>query len=90
MPKGAESCVIFASSVPFLSRLVTVFIRLKNSVILEDFCEIHSPTRFLGIVLGPTGEEERLQYVGKALGTIMADQVNRRLATLIHHSRFEF
>ncbi len=55
--------------------MVTVFARLKNSTILEDFCEIHSPTRFLCLVLGPPGAEERVAEMGRALGTLMSDHI---------------
>ncbi len=75
VPRGAECCNIQAATFPFLKAPLTVFARLKNAVLLEDFCEINAPTRFLCLVLGPTGEDERVMQMGRALGALMSDQL---------------
>jgi hypothetical protein len=77
VPKNSESCIIFAAGVDFLQKPLTVFVRLENSVVLEDFCEIPAPTKFLGLFLGPPDMETKLQEAGKALGIMMSDQVSQ-------------
>ena len=78
MPKGAESCNILVGTVNFVAAPVTILARLKESVLLEDFCEISTNTRFLGMILGPAGSEQQITDMGKALGTIMSDQVSAK------------
>ena len=77
VPKGAESCNILVGTMPFVNKPVTILARLKESVLLEDFCEISTNTRFLGMILGPIGSDQQITDMGKALGTIMSDQVRK-------------
>lgn len=77
------------ATVPFVSKTISFFAKVANPVILEDFCEISSPTRFLGIILGPPGSDQTITDMGKALGTLMSDQVMRMnsLNTIINDLR---
>ncbi|XP_059086432.1 electrogenic sodium bicarbonate cotransporter 1-like isoform X2 [Tigriopus californicus] len=75
VPKGAEACIILVATVPFVTKTISFFAKVANPVILEDFCEISSPTRFLGIILGPPGSDQTITDMGKALGTLMSDQI---------------
>lgn len=78
VPRGAEACNIQAATLEAFPSPVVVFARLREAIILEDFCEISAPTRFLCLVLGPPGSEEKVNEMGRALGTIMSDQVRRK------------
>ena len=51
--------------------------RLKNTIILHDSCELAevTPTRFVGLVIRPIGETSKATEMGKVLGTLMSDQV---------------
>ena len=77
VPKDAESCNLLVGTAAFIRRPLVIFVRLREAVVLEDFCEISALTRFLGIVLGPVGSESKIVDMGKALGTLMSDQVEK-------------
>lgn len=61
--------------VDFLERPISIFIRLKNSVMLGDLTEVPVPTRFLFILLGPKSKPGRYHEIGRSLATIMSDEV---------------
>ena len=77
MPKGAESCVILAATAEFLTSPVVIWMRLKNTIVMTDICELAdvTPTRFLGLVIRPLGETSKATELGKVMGTLMSDQV---------------
>ena len=77
VPKGAESCVILAATVDFVTNPVVIWMRLKNTIIMHDTCELAevTPTRFIGLVIRPIGETSKATEMGKVLGTLMSDQV---------------
>jgi len=75
VPKDAEAANIQVATCHFLSETLVAFVRLSEPVILEDFCEISKPTRFLALVLGPTGSSSYLLELGRAIGTILTDQL---------------
>ena len=53
-----------------------IFVRLQKPQIFRDHCEVSVPTRFVGIIVGPPSAEMRVVDIGKALGTLMSDQVS--------------
>ena len=59
----------------FLTDPFLAFVRLQEPVLLEDFCEIRKPTRFLAILLGPTDSGPQLVEQARALGTLLTDQL---------------
>ena len=77
VPKGAESCIILVATVDFLTAPLVVWMRLKDTIVLHDACEIAevTPTRFVGLILRPLGETRKAMDMGKVLGTLMSDQV---------------
>ena len=64
VPKDAEACNIQVATCKALSRTFVAFVRLTKPVLLEDFCEIEKPTRFLVIILGPEGLNKQLLALG--------------------------
>lgn len=77
LPVGAEASNVLVGEVDFLSHHVTAFVRLKNSSILGDLTEVPVPTRFLFILLGPTGHAAQFKEIGRAIATLMSDEVRR-------------
>ena len=61
------------ATTPLLSAPLVAFIRLSYPVLLEDFCEISKPTRFLALLLGPPGTGTSLVALGRTLGALMTD-----------------
>ena len=85
VPKGAECCNIQAATVPFVQAApVTVFVRLNRSIVLEDFCEISAPTRFLCLVLGPPGSETTASQMKSQLQKRLDSSID---LTLGHRTR---
>ena len=68
----------------FLTSPFLAFVRLRTPVLLEDFCEISKPTRFLALVLGPQGTSAELLATGRALGTLLSDQLFCQVWTALH------
>jgi len=75
VPKDAEAANIQVATCEFLQETVFAFVRLRSPVLLEDFSEIKKPTRFLSLILGPKGAGAYLTEMGRALGTLLSDQI---------------
>ncbi|XP_035714213.1 electroneutral sodium bicarbonate exchanger 1 isoform X3 [Folsomia candida] len=75
IPQGAEASNILVGEVDFLDKPLSAFIRLSQSVLLGDLTEVPVPTRFLFVLLGPMGGISRYHEVGRAMATLMSDEV---------------
>jgi len=75
VPKDAEAANIQVATCKFLSEPFFAFVRLASPVVLEDFCEISKPTRFLAIILGPEGSSAKMVEKGRAIGALLTDQL---------------
>jgi len=75
VPKNAEAANIQVATCDFLEDILFAFVRFKSPVMFEDFCEINKPTRFLALILGPRGLGAHYIELGRALGTILTDQI---------------
>ncbi|XP_039280416.1 electroneutral sodium bicarbonate exchanger 1 isoform X4 [Nilaparvata lugens] len=80
IPHGAETSNILVGEVDFLEKTLSAFIRLKNATLLGDLTEVPVPTRFLFILLGPTGGISGFHEVGRAMATLMSDEVFHEVA----------
>eukprot|EP00090_Calanus_glacialis_P043036 TRINITY_DN7620_c0_g1_i1.p1 TRINITY_DN7620_c0_g1~~TRINITY_DN7620_c0_g1_i1.p1 ORF type:complete len:1137 (-),score=226.79 TRINITY_DN7620_c0_g1_i1:1450-4860(-) len=75
IPKGAEASNILVGEVDFLEKPLSAFIRLQEATILGDLTEVPVPTRFMFILLGPFGGIQRYHEIGRAVATVMSDEV---------------
>ena len=75
IPKGAEASNILVGEVNFLEKPLSAFIRLQEAVILGDLTEVPVPTRFLFVMLGPHGNLQTYHEIGRAMATVMSDEV---------------
>ncbi|XP_069698390.1 sodium-driven chloride bicarbonate exchanger isoform X4 [Periplaneta americana] len=75
IPPGAEASNILVGEVDFLEKTLSAFIRLNHANFLGDLTEVPVPTRFLFILLGPTGGLANFHEVGRAMATLMSDEV---------------
>ena len=75
IPPGSEASNVLVGEVDFLSHPIIAFVRLANSQVLGDLTEIPIPTRFLFILLGPKGNQERFHEIGRSIATLMSDEV---------------
>lgn len=76
VPPGAEADNILVGEVDFLDKYVSAFVRLSQACNLGDLTEVPVPTRFLFILLGPHSIPGRYHEVGRAMATLMSDEVS--------------
>ncbi|XP_026831211.1 electroneutral sodium bicarbonate exchanger 1 isoform X14 [Ooceraea biroi] len=75
IPPGAEASNILVGEVDFLDKTLSVFIRLSQAGIMGDLTEVPVPTRFIFVLLGPTGGISGFHEIGRAMATLMSDEV---------------
>ncbi|CAG0880209.1 unnamed protein product [Darwinula stevensoni] len=85
IPPGAEAANILVGEVDFLDRPITAFIRLNAATHLGNLTEVPLPTRFLFIILGPAGNLGRFHEIGRAIATLMSDEVFHEIAYKAKH-----
>ena len=76
IPSGAEGSMVLVGETDFLSKPVNAFVRLEDALVLGDMMEVPIPTRFLFFMIGPTGQPGRYHEVGRAIATLMSDEVS--------------
>ena len=79
IPQGAEGSMVLVGETDFLTKPVNAFVRLEDAQILGDLMEVPIPTRFLFFMLGPSGQPGRYHEVGRAIATLMSDEVTNQL-----------
>eukprot|EP00794_Sanderia_malayensis_P012950 gene12950-14282_t len=80
IPQGAEASNILVGEADFLTNPVSVFVRLSESHELGDLTEVPVPTRFIFLLLGTVGNLAKYHEIGRAVGTLMSDEVFHELA----------
>ena len=75
IPPGSEASNVLVGEVDFLSHPIIAFVRLAQSHYLGDLTEVPIPTRFIFIMLGPTGNQVRYHEIGRSIATLMSDEV---------------
>lgn len=75
IPPGAEASNILVGEVDFLTYQIVAFVRLSKSTILGDLTEVPVPTRFVFILLGPVGNQNKFHEIGRSIATLMSDEV---------------
>ncbi|XP_055327038.1 electroneutral sodium bicarbonate exchanger 1-like isoform X4 [Sitodiplosis mosellana] len=77
---GTEANSILIGEAEFLDKTISGLLRLKRASILGDLNEVQIPTRFLFILLGPVGSHDRHREVGRAMATLMSDEIFHEVA----------
>ncbi|KAL3102970.1 hypothetical protein niasHT_025878 [Heterodera trifolii] len=80
LPSGAEASNVLVGEVDFLTHHVTAFVRLKRAQLLGDLTEVPVPTRFLFLLLGPSGHAAQFKEIGRAIATLMSDEIFHEVA----------
>jgi hypothetical protein len=75
IPEGAEAANILVGEVETLKYQVTAFVRLCDARTIGDITEVPIPTRFMFVLLGPPGSQAKNVEIGRAMSTIMVDEV---------------
>lgn len=80
IPAGAEASNILVGEVDFLERPLSAFIRLNEGALLGDLTEVPVPTRFIFVLLGPAGTPGSYHEIGRAMATLMSDEIFHEVA----------
>ncbi|XP_022253950.1 sodium bicarbonate cotransporter 3-like [Limulus polyphemus] len=72
---GSEASNILIGEVDFLEEEFMAFVRLQNATDLGDLTEVPVPTRFLFVMLGPKGNLWCYHEIGRAMATLLSDEV---------------
>jgi hypothetical protein len=76
IPQNAEASNVLIGEVDFLDKQLNAFVRLSKSLVLGDLTEVPVPTRFIFVLLGPSGNLARYREIGRSIATLMSDDVN--------------
>lgn len=75
IPRDAEASNVLVGEVDFLENPFIAFVRLQQAVMLGALTEVPVPTRFLFVLLGPKGKSKSYHEIGRAIATLMSDEV---------------
>ncbi|XP_072365445.1 sodium bicarbonate cotransporter 3 isoform X4 [Scyliorhinus torazame] len=75
IPPGAEASNVLVGEVNFLERPIIAFVRLSPAILLTGLTEVPIPTRFLFLMLGPSGKAQQYHEIGRSIATLMTDEV---------------
>ncbi|KAK7112417.1 electroneutral sodium bicarbonate exchanger 1-like isoform X2 [Littorina saxatilis] len=85
IPPGSEASNILVGEVDFLNHQIVAFVRLSKATILGDITEVPVPTRFLFILLGPMGNQNKFHEIGRSIATLMSDEIFHDVAYHAHN-----
>ncbi|XP_033502811.1 electrogenic sodium bicarbonate cotransporter 1-like isoform X2 [Epinephelus lanceolatus] len=80
LPRDAEASNVLVGEVDFLDTPFVAFVRLQQAVMLGALTEVPVPTRFLFVLLGPKGKAKSYHEIGRAIATLMSDEVFHDIA----------
>ncbi|XP_063333879.1 electrogenic sodium bicarbonate cotransporter 4 isoform X7 [Pelmatolapia mariae] len=75
IPRDAEASNVLIGEVDFLDKPFVSFVRLAQATTLGGLTEVPVPTRFLFILLGPHGKTKSYNEIGRAIATLMVDDL---------------
>ncbi|XP_029941138.1 electrogenic sodium bicarbonate cotransporter 4 [Salarias fasciatus] len=75
IPRDAEASNVLIGEVDFLDKPFVAFVRLAQATTLGGLTEVPVPTRFLFILLGPHGKTKSYNEIGRAIATLMVDDL---------------
>uniref|UniRef100_A0A3Q2PV55 Anion exchange protein n=1 Tax=Fundulus heteroclitus TaxID=8078 RepID=A0A3Q2PV55_FUNHE len=80
LPRDAEASNVLVGEVDFLESPFVAFVRLQQAVMLGALTEVPVPTRFMFVLLGPKGKSKSYREIGRAIATLMSDEVFHDIA----------
>ncbi|TSM28082.1 Electrogenic sodium bicarbonate cotransporter 4 [Bagarius yarrelli] len=85
IPRDAEASNVLIGEVDFLDKPFVAFVRLAQATTLGGLTEVPIPTRFLFILIGPHGKVKSYTEVGRAIATLMVDDLFSSVAYKAKH-----
>ncbi|XP_045178526.2 electrogenic sodium bicarbonate cotransporter 1-like isoform X5 [Mercenaria mercenaria] len=80
VPPDSQACNVMVGELSCLKYQVAAFIRLSEARNIGDITEVPIPTRFVFILLGPPGSEDKCIEIGRSMSTVMVDEIYREVA----------
>ncbi|XP_053253444.1 anion exchange protein 4 [Podarcis raffonei] len=80
IPAGTEVANILVGEASFLEKPFVAFVRLQEPVLLGGLAEVAFPSRFLFILLGPRAKVKAYHEIGRAVATLLTDELFQRVA----------
>lgn len=84
LPAASEALNVLVGGLDTLDAPISCFVRLQEPMFLGDMTEVPIPTRFIFLLLGPSGEDKeniaRYHEIGRAVATIMTDDIFHDIA----------
>lgn len=75
IPKDSEAASMMVGTIDSLSHFYMAFVRLEKSGMLGQLTEVCLPTKFLFILLAPSGYLNEIQEIGRSISTMMIDEI---------------
>ncbi|CAG5122765.1 unnamed protein product, partial [Candidula unifasciata] len=85
IPPGAEAANILVGEVDYLNHQIVAFVRLTKAQVIGDLCEVPVPTRFIFLLLGPMGNQNKFHEIGRSIATLMSDEIFHDVAYHAHN-----
>ncbi|KAG7322483.1 hypothetical protein KOW79_013829 [Hemibagrus wyckioides] len=85
IPRDAEASNVLIGEVDFLDKPFVAFVRLAQATTLGGLTEVPVPTRFLFVLLGPHGKVKSYNEIGRAIATLMVDDLFSSVAYKARH-----
>ncbi|KAM5131975.1 electrogenic sodium bicarbonate cotransporter 1-like isoform 2-T2 [Mantella aurantiaca] len=80
IPKGTEAANVLVGEVEFMEQPFAAFVRLKEATVLSTLTEVALPSRFIFILLGPKNKLKAYHEIGRAMATLLTDELFRIVA----------
>uniref|UniRef100_A0A8C6T8Z5 Anion exchange protein n=1 Tax=Neogobius melanostomus TaxID=47308 RepID=A0A8C6T8Z5_9GOBI len=75
IPRDAEASNVLVGEVDFLTKPFVAFVRLAQATTLGVYAAFVSLPRFLFVLLGPQGKAKSYNEIGRAIATLMVDDL---------------
>ncbi|XP_063786099.1 electrogenic sodium bicarbonate cotransporter 1-like [Pseudophryne corroboree] len=80
VPDGTEAANVLVGEVDFLDQPFAAFIRLREAAVLGSLTEVALTSRFIFILLGPRNQTKIYHEIGRAIATLLTDELFRKVA----------
>ena len=75
IPQGSEICDVLVGEMESITEPIIGFVRLAESIVLQEVTDMPLPVRFLFVLFGPIGSKSQYLDIGRAFATLMSDEV---------------
>ena len=72
---GTQAANILVGETDLVNTPTVAYVRLSEGKLLGHMTEVAVPTRFIFIMLGPKGHQKKCHEIGRAIATLMCDEV---------------